>query len=41
LEVELEGASIMIVDDADDEILTDNVGISERVQVLVRGGTDI
>jgi hypothetical protein len=41
LEVELEGASIMIVDDVDDEIVTDNVGISERVQVLVRGGTDI
>lgn len=31
----------MIVDDVDDEIVTDNVGISERVQVLVRGGTDI
>lgn len=41
MEVELEGASIMIVDDVDDEIVTDNVGISERVQVLVRGGTDI
>lgn len=40
MEVELEGASIMMVDDLDDGIVTDNVGISERVQVLVRGGTD-
>lgn len=40
MEVELEGASIMMVDDLDDGIVTDNVGISERVQVLVGGGTD-
>lgn len=30
----------MMVDDLDDGIVTDNVGISERVQDLVGGGTD-